>query len=84
MGRSTSSGQPFLTDSDVDALAWQFLHSTYADDHHSGWPLDRCIDGFLRRWGLARLADDGDAYELVLNRVMSYIGALSRPIRTAG
>lgn len=68
-------GPPSLTDSDVDALAWQFLNSAYADDTYADWPLDRRLDGFLRRRGLVRLAEDGDANALVLNRVMAYIGA---------
>ena len=63
-----------LTDSDVDAIAWRFMHSAYADDIYADWPLDRFLDGYLRREGLGRLAEDGDAYELILNRVMAYIG----------
>lgn len=74
----TTSGAPSLTDSDVDAVAFQFLHSTYADDIYADWPLDQRLDGFLRHLGLARVAEDGDAYDLILNRVMAYIGALRR------
>jgi hypothetical protein len=75
---STVGDPPSLTDSDVDALAWQFLNSAYADDTYADWPLDRRLDGFLRRRGLVRLAEDGDAYDLILNRVMAYIGVTSR------
>jgi hypothetical protein len=78
---STAGGPPSLTDSDVDALAWQFRHSNYADDTYADWPLDRRLDGFLRRQGLGRLAEDGDAYNLILNRVMAYIGV--RPAQGA-
>ena len=74
---------PLLTDSDVDALAWQFLNSAYADNTYADWPLDRRLDGFLRRQGLSRVAEDGDAYGVVLNGVMACIGAASRPVRTA-
>jgi hypothetical protein len=74
---------PLLTDSDVDALAWQFMNSAYADDTYADWPLDRRLDGFLRQRGLSRIAEDGDAYGLVLNRVMAYIGAVPRPVRKA-
>ena len=66
-----------LTDSDVDALAWQFLNSAYADKTYADWPLDRRLDGFLRRRGLFRIAEDGDAYGLVLERVMRDIGVAS-------
>jgi hypothetical protein len=76
---STLGDPPLLTDSDVDALAWRFLNSDYADDTYADWPLDRRLDGFLRRGGLVRIVDDGDAYDLVLTRVMTYIGAVSRP-----
>jgi nucleotide-binding universal stress UspA family protein len=44
---------PLSTDSDVDALAWQFLKSDYADKAYADWPLDRRLDGFLTRRGLA-------------------------------
>jgi hypothetical protein len=77
---STLGDPQLLTDSDIDALAWQFLNSAYADDTYADWPLDRRLDGFLRRRGLSRIAADGDAYDLVLSRVMAYIGGVSRPI----
>ncbi|MGV7828385.1 hypothetical protein PJM51_20400 [Mycobacterium kansasii] len=68
-----------LTDSDLDALAVQFLNSPYADrNKYSEWPLDRRIEGFLLRRGLVRLAEDGDAYGLILDRVMAYLGAAHR------
>ncbi|MGB9307750.1 MAG: hypothetical protein ACLPXZ_23125 [Mycobacterium sp.] len=72
---STWGDPPLSTDSDVDALAWQFLNSAYADDTYADWPLDRRLDGFLRRSGLVRIVEDGDAYDLLLNRVMFDIGA---------
>lgn len=71
---STVSGPPLLTEFDVDALAWQFMHSPYANDTYADWPLDRRLDGFLRREELGRLVEDGDAYDLILDRVMAYIG----------
>lgn len=91
---ASSLGDPPLpTDSDVDALAWQFLNSAYADnDKYADWPLDRRLEGFLRRQGLVGLAEDGDAYDLILNRVLAYIGSSSpsageiavRSLRTTG
>jgi hypothetical protein len=75
---STLGDPPLPTDSNVDALAWQFLNSAYADnDKYADWPLDRRLEGFLRRQGLVRLAEDGDANDLILNRVLSYIGSSS-------
>ncbi len=75
---SLPSGPPFLTDGDVDSLAWQFLRCPYADETHADWPLDRRLEGFLRREGLARLVEDGDTYDLILDRVMAYIAARAR------
>jgi hypothetical protein len=66
-----------LTDSDVDALAWQFTKSAYADDSYADWPLDRRLEGFLRHRGLFSIAEDGDAFGFVLDRVMACIGASS-------
>ena len=68
---------PLSTDSDVDALAWQFLKSDYADRAYADWPLDRRLDGFLTRRGLAGIAEDGDACHIVLSRVMQHIGVAS-------
>ena len=75
---SSVSGSPSLTDSEVDELASQFLHSPFADDIYADWSLDQRLDGFLRHRGLARLAEDGDAYDLILDSVMARIGALHR------
>ena len=75
---SLPSDPPLLTDGDVDALAWQFLHSSYAGETYADWPLDRRLVGFLRRQGLARLVEHGDTYDLILDRVMAYIAARAR------
>lgn len=67
-----------LTDSDVDALARQFTNSAYADDTYADWPLDRRLEGFLRHRELFSIAEDGDVFGLVLDRVMACISAPSR------
>jgi hypothetical protein len=67
------------TDSDVDALASDFMDSAYADDTYADWPLDRRLDGFLNRRGLSCITENGDAYDLVLDRVMAHIGAMQQP-----
>ncbi len=68
-------GDPaLLSDSDLDALVSRFLTSTYADKAYADWPLDRRLDGFLRRQGMFRIAEDGDAYDLVLHHVMRHVG----------
>jgi hypothetical protein len=69
----TVRGGPFLAEPDFDGLAWQFLHSDYAGAMYAQWPLDRRLEGFLRYRGLTRVADDGDLYNMVLDRVMTHI-----------
>ncbi|MEE6177620.1 hypothetical protein [Mycobacterium sp. 050134] len=70
-----------MTDSDVDSLASDFLRSAYVDPSYADWSPDRRLDTFLRRIGLARVADDGDLSEIVLNRVMGHSGRASQPTR---
>ncbi len=74
----TTDGCPSLTDADVDEVAYDFLHSPYAGHTYVDWCLDRRLEGFLRHRGLVRLVEDGDAYNLILNSVMAYMGELRR------
>jgi hypothetical protein len=63
-------GPPLLlSDSDVDALAGEFLRSRYLGPIYADWSPDRRLDTFLRRSGLPRIADDGD-----LARIASWPG----------
>lgn len=62
---------PCLTDSDVDALASDFLQSHYLGSIYADWSPDRRLDMFLRRRGLARVANDGDLSHTVLERIMA-------------
>ena len=64
----------FLAKPDVDGLARQFLHSKYAGAMYMQWPLDQRLERFLQYRGLTRVADDGDLYNVVLDRVMTHIG----------
>ncbi len=72
---------PLLTDSDVDALASEFLQSRYVDPIYSDWSPDRRLDTFLRRRGLVRVADDGDLSEIVLYRIMAKAGRAAQLAR---
>lgn len=58
---------------DVDGLARQFLGSAYGSDHYADWPLDRRLEGFLQHRGLAHLADNGDLFTNICDRVMTNI-----------
>ena len=62
-----------ITDSDVDTLACEFLQSPYVGPIYADWSPDRRLDVFLRRRGLARVADDGDLTNIVLNRIMACV-----------
>jgi hypothetical protein len=80
----TVRGGPFLAEPDFDGLAWQFLHSDYAGAMYVQWPLDRRLEGFLHYRGLTRVADDGDLYNIILDRVMTHISTATvhDPART--
>ena len=67
-----------LTDSDVDALAREFLCSRYVGPIYAGWSPDRRLDTFLRRRGLPRVADDGDLSNIVLDRILAHVGDAPR------
>lgn len=71
-------GSPtLLTDSDLDALATDFLQSHYLGSIYADWSPDRRLDMFLRRRGLARVANDGDLSHHVLERIMARAGGAS-------
>ncbi len=67
-----------LTDTDVDALAQEFLLSRYLGPIYADWSPDRRLDTFLRRRGLSRVADDGDLSTIVLDRIMVQVSAAPR------
>ncbi|MCV7351741.1 hypothetical protein [Mycobacterium parmense] len=70
-----------MTETDVDALAAEFLDSRYLGTTYADWSPDRRLDTFLRRRGLSRVADDGDLATVVLDRVMVHVGRAARPTR---
>ncbi|AGL36031.1 hypothetical protein MAP4_1088 [Mycobacterium avium subsp. paratuberculosis MAP4] len=66
-----------MTESDLDALASDFLQSHYLGSTYADWSPDRRLDMFLRRRGLARVANDGDLSHNVLQRIMARAGRAS-------
>jgi hypothetical protein len=68
-----------LTDTDVDALAREFMVSRYLGPIYADWSPDRRLDTFLRRRGLARVADNGDLSTIVLERIMAHVSAAASP-----
>jgi hypothetical protein len=67
-----------LTDTDVDALAREFLRSRYLGPTYADWSPDRRLDTFLRRRGLSRVADNGDLSNIVLDRIMTHVRVAPR------
>lgn len=74
---------PLVSDPDVHALTWEFVNSGYRGDEYADWPIERRLDGFLRRRGLSRHADNGDICNVIIDRVMAYISATRRGGSTA-
>ncbi|WP_238391977.1 MULTISPECIES: hypothetical protein [unclassified Mycolicibacterium] len=58
--------------SDVKVLAYQFLTSQYASIEFINWSIDRRVEGFLRKRGLARVANNGDSLRNLVDRVLDY------------
>ena len=63
-----------LTDGDIDSLVWKFLKSDYVSDQYTNWPLDRRLEGFLQHIRLGHVADNGDQFNIILDRVMVFAG----------
>jgi hypothetical protein len=74
----TPAGRTELTEQQLDAVAWDFLHSEFAAKTYSIWPMDRRVDAYLRRRGLDSLINDGAAYDALIQRVMANIGRARR------
>lgn len=62
-------------DAELEALAWEFLSSSYAGDRYAGWPIDRRLDAYLLRRGLSNIADNGTLFATLLDRVMDNFAA---------
>jgi hypothetical protein len=77
------AGQFELTTSQLDAIAWDFLGSEFAEQIHADWPMDQRVDAFLRHEGRDDLAYDGAAYAALLQRVMANMGRALRQGRLA-
>lgn len=60
-----------LTEQDIKALACDFLDSEFAGRFYASWSIDRCIDGYLRHCDMNHIANDGDAYNAVLQQILA-------------
>ena len=58
------------TSPSVDDCALALLGSEFAGTRYLDWPIDRRLEAYLRHTGQTRLADAGDTFDLLLERVM--------------
>lgn len=77
MARAGAAGD-IQTDTEIDVIAWQFLHSHYTGREYWDWPLERRIDAYLRHIGHAELLRNGAASGLLIDRVMANIARARR------
>jgi hypothetical protein len=66
-------------DAELDAVAWTFLASKFTADDYAGWPLERRVEAYLRRYGPKSFLDQGSTYNALVERVMANVG---RALRT--
>jgi hypothetical protein len=76
--RSRLAGEMVLTERELEALAWGFLGSEFAGLVYADWTIERRIDAYLARQGMAHVANNGDTYQVVLQRVFANIGPARR------
>lgn len=63
---------------ELDEIAWQFLESEFTGRTYADWPIYQRIDAYLHHRGLGALANDGTAYDALLECVMANIGRAQR------
>jgi hypothetical protein len=76
--KSRLVGEVALTERELEALAWAFLGSEFVGLVYADWTVERRIDAYLARQGMAHVVNNGDNYQAVLERVFATIGAARR------
>lgn len=71
-------GHVAFTRSELDAIAWRFLGSQFAELIYADWPIDRRLEAYLAHHDMAHVSNDGDAYNAVLQHVLTNIGPALR------
>ena len=66
----TAVSQLDTTQFDLDRSALEFLGSEFTDPVYCRWTIERRLEVFLRHRGMTELADDGEGFEALLERVM--------------
>ena len=62
----------------IRCYRWGFLGLEFAEQIHADWPVDRCLDAYLRHQRLSDIVNDRSACHALLERVMANIGPGSR------
>lgn len=65
-----SSAPGFAVAPEPDVCALGFLGSEFSGHSYIDWPIERRLEAYLRHMGLADLADDGEGFGALLERVM--------------
>ena len=76
--KSRLVGEVVLTERELEALAWGFLGSEFAGLIYADWTVERRVDAYLARQGMAHVVNNGDTYQAVLQRVFATIGPARR------
>ncbi|AFM16473.1 hypothetical protein Mycch_1681 [Mycolicibacterium chubuense NBB4] len=67
-----------LSESDLDAIAWDFLGSEFTGLAYANWPIERRVGAYLTHHGMTHLRNNGDAHAAVLQRVLANVGTALR------
>jgi hypothetical protein len=62
----------------LGTIAWDFLGSEFTGQIYASWPIDRRLDAYLLHHGRTDLANDGSAFNALLERVMANVGVAVR------
>ncbi|MBV9090756.1 MAG: hypothetical protein JO044_12765 [Mycobacteriaceae bacterium] len=73
-----SAGHVELSSHELETLAWEFLGSEFTTHVYVDWPIDRCMDAYLRHQGRTDVINDGAAYDALMDRVMANIAPAIR------
>ena len=74
----TAVSQLDTTQFDLDRSALEFLGSEFTDPVYCRWTIERRLEVFLRHRGMTELADDGEGFEALLERVMVHFATARR------
>jgi hypothetical protein len=68
------AGPVALTECELEAIAWRFLGSEFAGLIYADWPVERRVDAYLTHRGMSDVVNNGDAFNAVLQHVLTNIG----------